>query len=101
MKEEFNPDRTALSLVFFASTQKPAIPPESVKKKVSERQKEILISAIVNGESIRTAQVMEMLKIGPSRAIELLAEMVNEEIFVANGAKKDRMYRLKNTERGL
>jgi len=67
-----------------------------VKKPASERQKEILIGAVSNGESIRTAQVVEMLGVGPSRARKILAELVNEDVFVANGAKKDRVYRLKS-----
>ena len=39
---------------------------------------------------------MEMLKIRPTRAREILAELVNEEILEASGAKKDRVYRLKS-----
>ena len=105
LKEEFNPDRTTLSLSFFASGQKVAIksgdkkvaiPSGSVKKPASGRQKEILIDAVSNGESIRTAQAVEMLGVGPSRARKILAELVNEDVFVANGAKKDRVYRLKS-----
>jgi len=95
LKEEFNPDRTTLSLSFFASGQKVAIPSGSVKKPVSGRQKEILINAVSNGESIRTAQVVEMLGVGASRARKLLAELMNEDILVASGAKKDRVYWLK------
>jgi predicted transcriptional regulator len=67
-----------------------------VKRTVSERQKEILIGAVDSGESIKTAQVMEMLGIGASRARKILAELVNEETFEASGAKKDRVYRLKS-----
>ena len=114
LTEKFNPDRTTLSLVFFASGQKVAIksgdkkvaiksgdkkmaiPSEPVKKTVSERQKEVLIGAVGNGESIRAAQVMEMLGVGASRARKILAELVNEETFEASGAKKDRVYRLNN-----
>ena len=114
LTEEFNPDRTTLSLVFFASGQKVAIksgdkkvaiksgdkkmaiPSGPVKKTVSERQKEVLIGAVGNGESIRAAQVMEMLGVGASRARKILAELVNEETFEASGAKKDRVYRQKN-----
>jgi len=75
-----------------------AIPSGSVKKPVSGRQKEILIDAVGNGESIRATQAAEMLGVGASRARKILAELVNEEIFVANGAKKNRVYRLKSEE---
>jgi len=116
LQEEFNPDRTILSLVFFSNDQKPAMktgdkkpaiktgdkkpvmPSASVEKKISGRQKEALIHAVANGESIRTVQVMEMLHIGPSRAREILVQLVHEEILEACGAKKDRIYRLKSKQ---
>ena len=69
-----------------------------MKQTISGRQKEILMSAVANGESIRTPQVMKMLNIGPSRTREILAELVNEKIFEACGGKKTRMYRLKSKE---
>jgi predicted transcriptional regulator len=72
------------------------MPHESVKKTINERQKEILIGAIANGESIRTTQVIDILNLRASRAREILAELVNEEILEVSGAKKNRSYRLKS-----
>ena len=68
-----------------------------MKQNVSERQKEALIKEFADSESIRTAQVMALLNIGPSRAREILAALVNEGILEASGAKKDRTYRLKSS----
>jgi predicted HTH transcriptional regulator len=114
LQEEFNPDRTTVSLALFASAEKPAIktgdkkpaiktgdkkpamPQKDVKKTVSELQRETLIKEFANSESIRTAQVMTLLNIGPSRAREILAALVNEGILEPSGAKKDRTYRLKS-----
>jgi predicted HTH transcriptional regulator len=108
LKEEFNPDRTTLSLTFVTSDKKVAIksgdkkvaiPHEPVKKKINERQKEILVSAMANGDGIITAQVIDMLNIGASRARKILAELVQEEILEVSGAKRNRSYRLKSKEK--
>ena len=49
--------------------------------------------------SLARSQVLLLFRIkGQSRARKILTGLVSEKILVASGAKKDRMYRLKNSE---
>ncbi|MDR0354802.1 MAG: hypothetical protein LBJ64_03590 [Deltaproteobacteria bacterium] len=102
-REEFNPDQTILSLCFGAvdnmatksDDKNVNIEPGSVKKKISDRQKEKLTEVVANSESLTTAQAAAILGVRQSRARLIIDELVSVGVLEAHGAKRDRVYRLK------
>jgi predicted HTH transcriptional regulator len=106
LREEFNPDRTILSLVFGAVDKKMAIKSGdknvniasgTAKKKISDRQKEKLTEVVANGESLTTTQAAVILGVRQSRARLIIGELVRVGVLEAYGANRDRVYRLKKS----
>ena len=98
-----NPDRTTLSLVLSpGSADKKVLikgADKSVDKKVlirTDTQKEMIITYLTDHPSAPTSELCDLLGVKPTRARNLLRELVIDEIVVAEGANRNRRYRLKS-----
>ena len=57
--------------------------------------KQAIISYLTDNISAKSSEIAELLGLGTTRAKIILAEMVSEEIIVAEGSNKNRTYKLK------
>ena len=57
--------------------------------------KQAIISYLTENVSAKSTDIAELLVLKPTRAKEILAEMVDEQIVVAEGGNKNRVYKLK------
>ena len=67
-------------------------------KKVTAKttaQKQAIIEYLTNKVSATSQEIAEVLSVGVSRAKIILRESIAEDIIVAEGADKNRTYRLK------
>ena len=88
------PDRTTLSLVFEkASDKKQAI--KTSDKRIAERQKNTVIQYLTDHSSAKTAEIAEALDVSVPRARSILSKLIEEDFVIAEGANRNRKYRLK------
>jgi len=98
LKEEFNPDRTILSLKLKkVSGRKTAIKNENRKSslKVSEYEQKIIEYLTMNIVG-KTSDFSELLNLKTSRTRSYLSKLVAEGIIVAEGNNRNRRYTLKS-----
>ena len=97
INESFEPDRITLSLTIGKSGDKKAAIKSGDKKAAAKTvaHKQAIISYITENVSAKSTEIAELLGLKPTRAKEILAEMVDEEIIVAEGGNKNRVYKLK------
>ena len=88
INESFEPDRITLSLTIGKSGDKKA----AAK---SGAHKQAIISYLTENVSAKSIEIAELLGLKPTRAKEILAEMVDEKIIIAEGSNKNRIYKLK------
>ena len=94
--QSFEPDRTMLSLVL-----SPTIGDKSAIKTgdnlmTKEAKKQFIIDYITEHPMVRTSEIAEIAHLKASRARDYLSELVSEGILVAEGANRNRTYRLKS-----
>ena len=58
--------------------------------------KQAIISYLTENVSAKSTEIAELLGLKPTRAKEILAEMVDEDILVPEGSNKNRIYKLKS-----
>ena len=90
--QTFEPERTTLTLSLRASATK------SDGKKVTAKttaQKQIIIEYLTNKVSATSQEIADVLGVGLSRAKTILRALIAEDVIVAEGADKNRTYRLK------
>ncbi|MBO5019335.1 MAG: hypothetical protein J6C62_05445 [Clostridia bacterium] len=90
--QSFELERTTLTFRFKPQNTK------SDGKKVTAKsmaQKQAIIEYLTNKVSATSQEIADLLDVGLSRAKNLLRELVAENIVVAEGADKNRTYRLK------
>ena len=92
--ESFNPDRTVLSLPFEKTSDKKQATKRS-NKRIGERQKAEVIEYLTDHASAKTAEIATLLGVSLPRAREVLTNLIVEDIVVAEGANRNRTYRLK------
>lgn len=97
LKEEFNPDRTILSLKLKKISGKSAIKNENIKSaiKVSEYEQRIIEYLTVNIVG-KTSDFSELLGLKATRTRNYLSKLVAEGIIVAEGNNRNRRYKLKS-----
>ena len=97
INESFEPDRITLSLMIGKSGDKKAAIKSGDKKAAAKTvaHKQAIISYLTENVSAKSTEIAELLGLKPTRAKEILAEMVDEEIIVAEGGNKNRVYKLK------
>jgi len=95
--EQFNPDRTVLSLEFVKTSDKKRAIKTSDKKKSSkgDGRKRDIISYLTDNKIGKTSDICEHVGISPGRARLYLQEMVADGAVIEEGANRNRTYRLK------
>ena len=99
--QTFGPERTTLTLSLKANSTKSDGKKVTVKsdgKKVTVKsavQKQVVIEFLTNKVSATSQEIADVLGVGLSRTKIILRELVVEDVIVAEGADKNRKYRLK------
>lgn len=97
ISESFEPDRIMLSLAFKKSDDK-KVTIKSDDKKVTiktARQKNEIIMYLSDHASAKNADIAELLGVKSTRVKQLLKELLDEDVIVAEGSNKNRVYKLK------
>ena len=97
ISESFEPDRIMLSLAFKKSDGK-KVTIKSDDKKVTiktARQKNEIIMYLTDHASAKNADIAELLGVKSTRVKQLLKELLDEDVIVAEGSNKNRVYKLK------
>ena len=97
ISESFEPDRIMLSLAFKKSDDK-KVTIKSDDKKVTiktARQKNEIIMYLTDHASVKNADIAELLGVKSTRVKQLLKELLDEDVIVAEGSNKNRIYKLK------
>ena len=93
--QSFEPDRITLSLAFGeASDKKQAI--KTSDKRIYEIQKEMIVKYLTDKASAKAAVIADLLNVSPQRTRAVLSKMISEDLIVADGANRNRTYRLKS-----
>ena len=98
LEEKFNPDRTVLSLALSPQEgEKVAIISGDNKKvAISETKKQAIIDHLTEHTVCKTSELSSLLEINASRTKVYLQELVSDGLVVAEGANRNRTYRLKS-----
>ena len=92
--QSFDPDRITLSLAISnASDKKQAI--KASDKKIYGIQKDMIIGHLTDHATAKAADIANLLNISPQRARAVLSKLIVEDIVVAEGANRNRTYKLK------
>ena len=75
--------------------EKSAIKIGDKKSAISSTRKEKIIEYLTDHGSARSSEIAEYVDLRPSRVRDYLGELVREDIVVAEGANRNRTYRLK------
>jgi predicted HTH transcriptional regulator len=97
LQEQFNPDRTILSLVLKKTSDKKQAIKTSDKtatKKCDTRKKSI-VDFLAEHDSSSAADLAEFAGISPARVRVYMQELIAENIVTADGANRNRVYKLK------
>ena len=97
ISENFDPDRIMLSLAFKKSDDKKATRKSDGKKVTikSARQKNEIITYLTDHVSAKNTDIAELLGVKSTRVKQLLKELLDEGVVVAEGNNKNRVYKLK------
>ena len=87
IEEQFDPERTVVILPFQTSGDK--------KSAINQIKKEMIVEYLTEHPYAKAADIAEYIALKPSRTREYLCELVTEEIVVAEGENKGRIYALK------
>ena len=94
----FEPDRVSLSLSFEISNDKKVTTKEDDKKRrmKTAAQKEIIIDYLTDHARATVLELSKVLNVSAARVKKLIYELINEDLIVAEGANRNRTYRLKS-----
>lgn len=97
ISENFDPDRIMLLLAFKKSDDKKATIKSGDKKVTikSARQKNEIITYLTDHVSAKNTDIAELLGVKSTRVKQLLKELLDEGVVVAEGNNKNRVYKLK------
>ncbi len=94
--QTFNPNRITLSLPLEKTNdKKSAIKIGDKKSAITSAKKQLIVVFLTDHPSARAAEIAEYIGLKPSRVRDYLAELIAEDIVVADGANRNRTYRLK------
>ena len=96
--ESFDPDRITLSLPISKSGRKKAASKCASKNAMAKTvaHKQAIIAYLTENVFANSIEIAELVGLKPTRAREILDEMVNEHIVIAEDYGKDRVYKLKS-----
>ena len=93
--EEYNPDRTTLSLgLSIASDKKQAI--NQKHRTIFAVQRDLILDYLTDNPLASTSEIAVLLGVSAPRARAVLAELTSEGVIVAEGANRNRRYKLKS-----
>jgi predicted HTH transcriptional regulator len=97
LEEQFNPDRTILSLVLSQANNKKVAIKSCDKEKVaiSDVKKQEIIDYLTANQVAKASKLAELLGVTPARVRVLLSQLVEAGIVIAEGGNRNRTYRLK------
>ncbi len=102
ISESFEPDRITLSLevekvAIKSGDKKVAIKSDDKKSTLKTTiHKQAIVEYLTDNVSAKSSEIAELLGVRISRTKQILSEMVNDEIIVAEGSNKNRIYKLKD-----
>ncbi len=101
INESFEPDRITLSLPIGKNDDKKATIKSDDKKATIKTvaYKQAIISYLTGNVSAKSGEIAGMLGLKPTRAKEILSEMVDEETIIAEGGNRNRVYKLKASQK--
>ena len=104
--EQFEPDRTILTLPLQKEKhnaenkkigdKKSAIKIGDKKSAINQNKKNQIVDYLTDHPYAKTADIAQHIDLKPSRTRDYLCELVTEEIIVAEGSNKNRIYTLKS-----
>ncbi|MDR0381712.1 MAG: hypothetical protein LBH86_06965 [Oscillospiraceae bacterium] len=102
LDEQFNPDRTVLTLTLSpigdrktgSAIEVGDREAESAIESVDAKQK--IIEYLTDNVTCKASDISELLNLKPSRTRDYLAQLVAEDILIAEGVNRYRTYRLKS-----
>ena len=93
--EEYNPDRTTLSLgLSIASDKKQAI--NQKHRTIFAVQRDLILDYLTDNPLASTSEIAVLLGVSAPRARAVLSELTFEGFIVAEGANRNRRYKLKS-----
>ena len=97
INETFEPNRITLSLTIGKDGDKKAAIKSGDKKAAIKTiaHKQAIVVYLTENVSAKSSEIADLLGLKPTRAKEILAEMVDEGFIVAEGGNRNRSYRLK------
>ena len=103
--EDFEPARITMTLSILTADEKVIVSGDKKvavksddKKKVTELQKETMIEYLTDHVNARSSEHAELLGVKPTRVKNLLSALIADGIVVAEGANRNRTYRLKERD---
>lgn len=97
IEESFDPERTTLSLTTQKiGDKKSAVKIGNKKSAISEMRKNLIIEYLTDHASAKASEIAEYIELKPSRARDYLNELMAENIVVAEGGNRNRVYKLKS-----
>ena len=85
--ETFEPDRIVLSLVFGKIGDK--------KSAINEKMKATIVMYLTDHAFAKATEIVDYIGLKPSRTRDYLAQLIAEDIVVAEGSNRNRVYKLK------
>ncbi|MCD7783984.1 MAG: putative DNA binding domain-containing protein [Oscillospiraceae bacterium] len=78
-------------------SEKPAIKTgDKVSNRIIAAQKQAILEYLTRNVSAKSSELAELVGVKSSRIKEILSEMIQEDIVVAEGSNKNRIYKLKS-----
>ncbi len=99
--EDFESERITLSLSVLSEEKiivtddKKATIKSDDKKKIADIQKDTIIEYLTDHVSAKNRELSELLGVKSTRIKNLLSELISDGIIVAEGANRNRTYRLR------
>ncbi|MCL2197424.1 MAG: putative DNA binding domain-containing protein [Defluviitaleaceae bacterium] len=97
IEEQFNPERTTLSLLLSQHENKKVAIKSSDKIKVaiSEAKKQAVVDYLSINKSCKSNNIAALLDVSISRAKVYLKELISDGIIITEGANRNRSYKLR------
>jgi len=98
LEEQFNPDRTVLSLDLSPQENEKVAVKSGDKEKapISKKKKNAIIQYLTDNQSGKPGEISALIGVNSSRTRVYLQELVTDGFIVAEGANRNRTYRLKD-----
>ena len=97
LEEQFNPDRTILSLVLSQQNGVDVAIKDCDNAKVAiiDAHKQKIIKYLIENGTCRTSELVDLLGLTGARVRVLMSQLIVDGLVVADGANRNRTYRLK------